>query len=66
MGVGLGEELVGLLLGRGHGVGPGIQRTGGSSRAISCTRVRPSLAGSPPCWPFIAFQALMVCRVRSA
>src|SRR3954469_3808210 len=45
---------------------PAAQRIGGSAWLASWTRALASLAGSPPCKPFIPFQAVMVCLVFSA
>jgi hypothetical protein len=66
VGAGLGQEGLGLLLDSGDRVGAGTKRSGGSSWLASWTSASASLAGSPACWPFISFQAAMVCLVRSA
>ncbi len=67
MGVGLGEQILGLLLEGLDGVGAGgqAQRRLVLSSA-SWTSAAASLAGSPPCWPFMPFQAATVCVVFSA
>jgi hypothetical protein len=45
---------------------PAGKRSGGSSRAARWTSASASLAGSPPCRPFMLFHAATVCSVRSA
>src|SRR5215213_5025117 len=45
---------------------PAAKRSGGSSWPASRTSASASLAGSPPCWPFMLFHTATVCSVRSA
>jgi hypothetical protein len=65
MGVGLGEQVAALVLEGRDGVGA-ANRSGGSSWLASVISASASLAGSPPCKPFMLFQLATVCSVRSA
>ena len=66
VGVGLGEQLLGFLLEGLDGVGAGGPAQRGLIAAASWISALASLAGSPPCNPFIFFQAVTVCLVFSA
>ena len=66
VGVGLGEQVVGLLLDSRDSVGAGHEAQRRLVLSASRTSAAASLAGSPPCRPFMLFQAATVSRVRSA
>ena len=66
MGVGLGEQVLAFCSKVSTASAPAAQRSGGSSWLASWTSAVASLAGSPPCKPFILFQAVTVCLVFSA
>jgi hypothetical protein len=66
VGTGLGNQVIGLLLEGLDGVGAGGPAQRGWSLPASVIIALASFAGSPPCNPFIFFQAVTVCLVFSA
>jgi hypothetical protein len=66
VGIHLGEQILRFLLDAGDGVGAGDPAHRGLLWPASWTSAFASLAGSPPCWPFMLFHAVTVCLVRSA
>ena len=66
VGTRLGKQLLGLLLEGLDGVGAGGPAQRGSELPASVISALASFAGSPPCNPFIFFQAATVCLVFSA
>jgi hypothetical protein len=59
--VDLGEQILGLVLDRRNCIGScdEAERSGGVSSSVIVTSAAASLAGSPPCWPFMLRHARM-------
>jgi hypothetical protein len=66
VGVGLGQEVLGLLLDSFDRVGAGREAQRRLVLACELDQRAGELGGSPACWPFMPFQAAMVCLVRFA
>jgi hypothetical protein len=66
VGVGLGEQGLGFLLDGLDGVGAGGPAQRWLVLVGELDQRTGELGGSPPCLPFIPFQAVTVCSVRSS